>query len=331
MRFRSYVAVVLLTAVSSASAQVASHGHNLMQNVPAQASDAGVVRVNNTILTQRDLVREMFAIFPYARVHNGFPKGQEEQIRRGALDMIVFEELVYQDAVRRKAFVSQQRVNTGLKNYRESFKNPVDFDKYLKVECQGSMNVLRARVRRALIIDDALKAQVDAKSIPTEAELRGYYDKNAAKFSHPAMFDIQSISIVPQAKEQPIAARKRAEEALQKAKASKSYEEFGLLAEKMSDDDFRVNMGHRKPASAQELPPPIVAALRGMTAGQVSGLIPLDDAYTIVRLVSHKGAGKQPYMEVKAALRTEAKERKRQQLRSELSKKLRSTAKIEML
>ncbi len=51
-----------------------------------------VARVNGVALTDRDLLQEMFAIFPYARQHNGFPKSEEAEIRKGALDMIVFEE-----------------------------------------------------------------------------------------------------------------------------------------------------------------------------------------------------------------------------------------------
>jgi peptidyl-prolyl cis-trans isomerase SurA len=36
-------------------------------------------------------------------------------------------------------------------------------------------------------------------------------------------------------------------EALRQAKATKTAEEFGLLAEKISDDDYRVMMGQHKP------------------------------------------------------------------------------------
>ena len=57
-----------------------------------------MARVNGAVLTDRDLLREMFTIFPYAKQHNGFPKAQEASIRQGALEMIIFEELVYQEA-----------------------------------------------------------------------------------------------------------------------------------------------------------------------------------------------------------------------------------------
>ena len=42
-------------------------------------------------------------------------------------------------------------------------------------------------------------------------------------------------------------ARKKADDALKQAKATKTYEEFGILAEKISEDDYRVMMGdHHK-------------------------------------------------------------------------------------
>ena len=65
-----------------------------------------MARVNGAVLTDRDLVREEYTIFPYARQHNGaIPKGMEADIRAGAMKMIVFEELVYQEAMRRKMTV----------------------------------------------------------------------------------------------------------------------------------------------------------------------------------------------------------------------------------
>src|SRR3569623_3405801 len=48
-----------------------------------------VARVNGTELIDRDLVREMFTLFPYAQQHNGFPKGLEPEIRRGALLLLI--------------------------------------------------------------------------------------------------------------------------------------------------------------------------------------------------------------------------------------------------
>jgi peptidyl-prolyl cis-trans isomerase SurA len=49
--------------------------------------------------------------------------------------------------------------------------------------------------------------------------------------------------------------RKRADDALRQAKATKNDEDFGMLAEKMSEDDYRVMMGYHKPVDRAKLPP----------------------------------------------------------------------------
>ncbi len=76
-----------------ASAQVASHAPtqlaktnapSAMQTQPImQPTGKAVAKVNGVVLTDKDLLREMYAIFPYARQHNGFPKAQEAGIRAG--------------------------------------------------------------------------------------------------------------------------------------------------------------------------------------------------------------------------------------------------------
>ena len=58
--------------------------------------------MNGVVLTDRDLLQEEYTIFPYAKQHNGnIPPEMAPGIRNGALQMIIFEELVYQEAQKR--------------------------------------------------------------------------------------------------------------------------------------------------------------------------------------------------------------------------------------
>src|ERR1019366_240443 len=114
--FPSLCAFLFLT-IAAAGGQVASHAPTVFAKAPVAKPEQGpamaalnpvgkpVARINGTVLTDADLVREEYAIFPYARQHNGIPKDLEPQIRDGALKMLVFEELVYQEAQRRKMAV----------------------------------------------------------------------------------------------------------------------------------------------------------------------------------------------------------------------------------
>jgi parvulin-like peptidyl-prolyl isomerase len=334
---------ILLVAAATAGAQVASHAPTSMGTAPAaspastlQVSDKPVARVNGAVLTDRDLVREMFAIFPYAKQHNGFPKAQEAAIRQGALEMIIFEELVYQEAGRRKLTVSPEQLNRAEADFRKQFNSPDEYAQYMQTEMRGSRQALRKQIQRSLLIEEVLRSEVEDKATVSLADVKAYYDKNAARFEQPESFSIQSISILPQPNTTASAEvvkenRKRAEDALHQAKATKSYEEFGLLAEKISEDDFRVNMGDHKAVSSDKLPPQIVKAALTMQAGQVSGLIQIENAFTIFRLNAHNPPKKQSLADVKTDLRTELQKRKYEQLRSTFAKSLRAKAKIEIV
>ncbi len=341
-------AAVLGAALSSvlALAQVASHAPALKDPTDAntarptspapsssmQVTGKPVARVNGAVLTDRDLLREMLAMFPYARQHNGFPKSEEAEIRRGALKMIEYEELVYQEAERRKMTIPAARLDKAEAAYRSQFQSDEDFNQYLKTEMNGSRLQLRRQIRRSLLIEALLKAEIGDKSKVSLAEEQAFYAKNPKLFQHGELFAFQTISIMPpenaaaDVKQQ---ARKRAEDALKQAKATKSFEEFGLLAEKISEDDYRVNMGDHKLVEREQLPQEIVKPALAMQPGQVSDLIQVGSFYFFFRLNAHVPAGKVAFEEVKDRLLKDLEKRKYDQLRADLDKRLRQHAKVE--
>lgn len=332
--------LLLLMALPSASAQVASHVPSptpepFGSSVSFQAVGRPLVRVNGVVLTDRDLLREMLKIFPYARVHNGFPRAMEADIRNGATKMMIFEELVYQEAKRRNLSVPPARVTRAIAEFRQQFASPKEYQQFVQVEFQGSQQLLRTKVERSLLIDQFLAQAVTSKAVVSVAEAKAYFDKHPERFRTPESFSFQSISILPPQNSTPAQlkeAQKRAEDALRQAKAAKSYEEFGLLAEKLSDDDFRVMMGDHKAADRSKLPPAVVKALLAMHPGQVSDIIEFDThAYTILRLNAHTPAGMQTFEAVKDALRGQVQKEKTEQLRSALATKLSKNARIEKL
>ncbi|HMG85326.1 MAG TPA: peptidyl-prolyl cis-trans isomerase [Terracidiphilus sp.] len=341
MKYTVSIIGSLLLGMSAAYAQVSSHAPTVFNQAPAQtvvkpapAADKPVARVNGAMLTDSDLVREEYAIFPYARQHNGIPKEFEKQIRDGAMKMIIFEELAYQEAQRRKLTVSAPKLQRAEADFRKQFVTPEEYNTFLQSDFHGSRQLLLEKIRRSLLIETFLKTEVDAKSIVSPAEIRAFYDKNPARFHHPETFTFQTISILPPANataEQLKEARTRAENALHQAKATKTAEEFGLLAEKISDDDYRVMMGQHKPLPVDQLAPQVVKAFNAMHPNDISGLIQVEQAYTIVRLQGHTPAGQTPFVEVKAQLQKELQQTKTNQIRAALDQNLRKNAKIDEL
>jgi peptidyl-prolyl cis-trans isomerase SurA len=341
MKYRFSISGCILLAAAAAGAQVASHAPTAVSSAPGQgaaasvltATDKPVAQVNGSVLTGADLLREEYAIFPYARQHNGgIPKEFAQQIHDGALKMIIFEELVYQEALHEHMTVPPARMQRAEADFRKQFGSPDNYNEFLQSEFNGSEQRLQEKIRRSLLIDSFLKAEVESRSGVTPAEIRAYYDKNPARFQHPESYTFQTISVLPpphatpdQLKE----GRKRADDDLRQAKPTKTAAEFGLLAEKLSDDDYRVVLGQHKSVPTDQIAPPVLNFLRTSHFGQVSDLIQLDQAYTIVRVNAHTPAGEAKLEAVRPQLEKELHETKRNQLRAALDAKLRQNARIE--
>ncbi|HTY64811.1 MAG TPA: peptidyl-prolyl cis-trans isomerase [Acidobacteriota bacterium] len=338
MKFRLCMMAAALLCGSMIFGQtplVSSHASSVNNPAPSALTAAmkPAVRVNGAVLTEADVVREMYTIFPYANQHGGFPKALEADIRKGAIDMIIFEELLYQESKRMKIPIASDQLSKAEAAFRKQLGSSA-YEEFLRTDCQGSKQVLREKIRRSLLIEKMIATEVDQKSIITEVAAKDYYDKNPKQFEIPESLSIQTISIIPPQNggvDADKEARRRAEEVYKLAAATKSYQDFGLLAEKKSDDDWHVNMGDRKSVEVSKLPPPVVQAAAEMKPGEVSKLIQLGNAYTIFRLVEHTRAGRTPFAAVKARLQTDLQKQKRVELRAALNQKLRKNAKIEVL
>lgn len=355
MKFKLSICAAVLIVSGVVNGQVASHQATFTQSQqksqqPPQGQSqphfsvpiisltpAGkpVARVNGVVLTDVDLAREEYAIFPYAAQHGGkIPADMEPGIRKGAMQMMIFEELVYQDARKRGLTIPPERIKKAEAEFARQFENPAQFQQFLKSEYQGNEKALQEKIKRSLLIEQSLKTEVDQKSTVPWTEVRAYYDKNPGRFAYPESFAIQTISIIPPEKATPQQleeAKKRAQDAYKQAKATKTAWEFGLLAEKISDDDYRVNLGDHKWVPRDQMPPEMLAPALKMKDGEMSGLIQVGQNYLIFRMNKHVPAGRTPYEQVKVELRKQLEKNKTEQVRTALDKRLLQNAKVETL
>jgi peptidyl-prolyl cis-trans isomerase C len=294
-----------------------------------------VARINGAVLTEADLEREMSAMFPYAQQHGGkVPKTMEADIRRGALQMIEFEELVYQEAQRRNMHISPAQLDQAVAALHVRFDSDIQFQHFVKAEFHGSQQLLRRKVERSLLIDEFLDQEVTKKSEVSDAQVRAAYDRDPARFSLPRKVAIQTISVVipdDATPEQEAAARHRAEDLVGKAKTTRTAEEFGVLAEKNSDDDWRVMMGDHGLVEESKMPPQVAQVAFRMKPGEVSDLVRAENSFCIVRVNANEPVRQLSFEEVKGKLRKEMQAQRVEQLRGELNRRLRKTARVEEL
>ena len=172
-----------------------------------------------------------------------------------------------------------------------------------------------------------MNQEVNTKSVVTLAQANAYFARNPDKFRQPETFSIQTISVMPPDKgtqQQVQDARKRAEDAIRQAQATKDYESFGLLAEKISEDDFRVMMGDHKTVEAGKLPAEIDDAVQKNCSPARSAVFSRnqEQVYAVVHLNSHNPPGMQKFVDVKETLRQRMRQNKAEELRAGLNQRL---------
>lgn len=330
------LAIAILIATLAATAQVASHAPTAQPTTAVSApSGKPVLRVNGAVLTDRDLMREMLNIFPYAKQHGGkLPKDSEPEIRKAALRNLEFEEMAYQEATRRGLAVAPAKLSQAMKDFRAQFETDTQYQQYLKVEQKGSAEELRSKIRRAILIDMILKSEVENRAHFTDLQLRAYYDQNPDRFRKPDSVSIQTITIAYGDKPSPAdkqKARQQAEDALKQVKATKDYEGFGQIAEKVSMDDWRVMMGDHKWLHRGRMPEAVEKVVFTMKPGEVSGIIDSGDSFCIARVNGREDSHLVAFSEVKARLQQDLEKEKKDELRAAFDQRLRKTAKIEEL
>jgi len=323
----------LLCGMSMAQGPIASHAPTVPATVGGAAPTTVVVaRVNGVALTQADLDQQETAIFPYFRMHGGrIPPGAEPEIRSMAMQRIVLDELLYQEARRRNLKLPEARFQKGLRELRESFSSPKAYEEAVTKK-YGSDSAFEQRMRRTLLARELWEAEVTRKSVVTPAEVRAYYENNKARFVRPEAISIQSISVMfPQGAtdKQKEDARKRAEELLLRARATKNYEEFGVLAEQVSEDPWRVMMGdhnwvHRGEVDSQ------FNVIFSMKPAETTGVVESKEGFHILRVNDRQPQRQMTFTEMRDRLAKELGTKRRQERAEKFEQSLRKNAKIEM-
>ncbi len=298
----------------------------------ANPLSAVVARVNRATLTERDLRREMQKLFPYTGVHgNRIPGDYSSEIRHRALNQIVLEELLHQEALRRGLVVSGPMFKDILQQAQERFADKAAYESYA-IQEYGSVDAFQAQLRRGVLIALLLDREVMQKSKVSEAELLAFYKANQKRFQKPPSVSLQSITIrIPEnaTAQQTAWARKRAEDLLPLARAARTYEEFGRLAEKYSQDDWRVMMGDRRSVHRGRLPEAVEKVAFSLKEGETSGIIVSTDGFLIVRVNQVQPQTQIPFSQVSESLRRDLQQAREADFRARLEKRLRNTFQVE--
>lgn len=292
-----------------------------------------VARVNGVSITERDVAEQSMRLFPYYSIHGGkVPDKYQAEIRTKAIQQLINDELIYQTAKRSGITVPPATMQGVLRQARDRFPSRKEYEEYAKAQ-YGSVVEFERRVRRAVIIANYERREINLKAKFTDSQVREVYEKNKKSFLRPESVWLQTITVSlppnPSAQQRELA-RQRMADILKQVKATKNYEDFGLLAEKVSEDDYRVMMGDHNWVHLVALPEDVKQILALLQPGQASDVVESPAGLTIYRVNERRAQKQMEFSEIRDQLRQQMEEGARKARTEQLTQNVQKGARIEM-
>ncbi|HWP85151.1 MAG TPA: peptidyl-prolyl cis-trans isomerase [Terriglobia bacterium] len=159
----------------------------------------------------------------------------------------------------------------------------------------------KQNLRDSFLTQWVIQREVGSRVQVTPEEIRTYYEQHQEELRQPAGVSLQQILISTEGKpaEELPALRRKAEEALAKAKAG---EDFAQLARQYSDDASASQGGNAGFFEDGSLSPEIERAIAPLQKGQISDLVETRYGFMIFKLLSRTQAGVPPLAEAESRI-----------------------------
>lgn len=295
----------------------------LLTAARAQAGDIvvdGIVAtVNGKIITRYELDEQLRPVYEQIRGRTLSPEEmrQVEQLRRQALDRMIDDILILDDAERYKLKITDAEVEAQTKEFRDKRQlSEEDFAKQLKLQRMTRADFNR-NMRRDLIKHRLIGGVVSTKVVVTDTEVEQEYNERKAEFSKDSMVQLALI-LLPAG--MPAAELKAAIES--------GAMTFAQAAEKYSQGPGAGQGGDIGFIAWKDLAPEWNAALRGLKAGQIAQPVHVNEFEGLLQVVSIKEGEELPLEAVREQIYNSLHEGKFEKVFKDYLEKLRGKAVI---
>lgn len=286
-------------------------------SLPVHGEELGVAKVNGVVISVKDVEEVVARLIPRASFHGGISDEKRNELRKKAVDDLISRELQYQDALARGLKPDTKLINERMALIRKKFASRKDYKKALK-DAGITESELRKRAARAVLIEKNIRKTTAEPARMSDEALRDYYDKNIAKFRKPESVRLRIISSKDE---------KKARRALSELKAGK---DFGSVAARMSEDNYRIKGGDIGYIHRGRIQPELEDAAFNLAAGEISGIIKSDGTWFIVKVEDRQLEYQLSFEESSGKLKKELESKRAAELMEKWMAKLRASAKIEI-
>ncbi len=229
-----------------------------------------------------------------------FADSDRVKIALGCLAKMVQREILYQEAVKRKLTVPDQKVQEAYEHdlsvLRQRFERkdgqPMTDDDIVRITGQP-LDQIRDAVRRSLLIDAVFDQIAKEQNITvTDKEIEEFRSEHPELFQRPDSVHLRQIFIRPKPNpqnatpEQWAAARAEIEKALARVRAGENFEAVARAVSQAPDAQRGGDMGD---VPAEKLPSFYAEAVKGMKPGGISGVIQSEYGLHVVQFIESKG------------------------------------------
>ncbi len=330
MRKRIVVWAAPLAALAALLLSSCSAGKPAQDATPQAPGKEIVARVNGQPIYASDLnlgVTRLQQKGTFADLSEK-PKS-EEQLSEEALQVLIENELLFQEAQRRGFSAAQEAVEQEMAAIAGQFPGPASFEKAL-----AQMNVSREDLRRDLERAQTVERMVESAIEPgigvSPEEARAYYDANPQLFTDPERIHLKHVllRVEPSTTEEQKAKMRQTLEGLRaRALAGESFE---TLADQYSQDLRAGKGGDLGYVTRGQLARDFEQAVFALQSGQLSGVVSSPYGYHLLKAVDHQPASLVSFERVKVSLAGFLHRSRVDEAVTALARELREKAKISL-
>jgi foldase protein PrsA len=213
-----------------------------------------------------------------------------EEIRKKALDQLIFQELSLQEAARQGMSVKESEIESGITAIVGHDTEALE--KFLEKQ-NITAEELRSGIKRQILLQRIYVREVMEKISITDDDIRKEYERRKNEFIVPDKAEVVDVLFLL-ALDDPMSLKK-ADEVLAKINADKDKSPMDLV----QDGTFIV----RSLDIDKEKEPTLYDAARKLKEGELSGIIKTPDSMHVIQLTRYTPEKQAPYEEVKGPLK----------------------------
>ncbi|MBU2062768.1 MAG: peptidyl-prolyl cis-trans isomerase [Candidatus Omnitrophica bacterium] len=256
--------------------------------------------VNGNPITQTDVDEILTPIYlQYKNTYSGKELEQKMEIARSdILKQLIEDELMLEEAKRQELKIEDSEIDKLVNDLKANFNTPDEFLAVLENQ-NVSLNELRNRYRKQLLIKKVADKEVLAKIIISPSEISEYYEKNKEQYKIPEQVRLRNIFLQAK-KENEAEVAKNINDIYEQLKKGA---EFVELVEKYSQDTNIVDSGDTGFMKRGSMRKEIEDAVFGLKEGEFTPPIKTPTGYYIFRLEEKQPVSFPPAEQVQEKIR----------------------------